>query len=34
MPVYIEKVGIWSGDTDPSLTHRQQKIVLLSLSKV
>ena len=23
MPVYIEKVEIWSGDTDPSQTDRQ-----------
>ena len=34
----LEKVEIWSGDTKASLTHshthRQQNIVLLSLSKV
>ena len=31
----LEKVEIWSGDTDAShLTHRQQNIGLLSLYKV
>ena len=30
----LEKVEIWSGDTDASLTHRQQNIVLLSFSPV
>ena len=34
----LEKVEIWSGDTNPSLTyshtHRQQNIELLSLYKV
>ena len=33
MPVYIEKVEIWSGDTNPDRrTDRQQNIELLSLS--
>ena len=30
----LEKVDIWSGDTDASHTHSQQNIGLLSLSKV
>ena len=30
----LEKVEIWSGDTDAWLTHRQQKIGLLSFSTV
>ena len=30
----LKKVEIWLGVTDPSHTHRQQNIVLLSLSKV
>ena len=30
----LEKVEIWSGDTDASLTHRQQNIGLLSFSPV
>ena len=30
----LEKVEIWSGDTDASLTHRQQNIGLLSFSTV
>ena len=35
MPVYIGKMGIWSGDTNAwHLTQRQQNIGLLSLSKV
>ena len=33
MPVYVEKVEIWSGVTDPSQTDRQQNVVLLSLYK-
>ena len=34
VPVYIEKVEIWSVVTDASHTDRQQNIVVLSLSKV
>ena len=34
MPVYIEKVEFWAGNTHPSLTHTDNRIVLLSLSKV
>ena len=34
VPVYIEKVEIWSVVTDASNTDTQQNIVLLSLSKV
>ena len=30
----LEKVEIWSGDTDASLTDRHQNIELLSLSPV
>ena len=30
----LEKEEIWSGVTDPSHTHRQQNIELLSLYKV
>ena len=30
----LEKVEIWSGDTDASHTEEQQNIELLSLSKV
>ena len=33
MPVYIEEKN-WPGVTNPSQTHRQQNIELLSLSKV
>ena len=33
MPIYIEEKN-WPGVTNPSQTHRQQNIELLSLSKV
>ena len=34
MPVYIEKVEIWSGGTGASLTDSLLKIGLLSLLKI